>query len=52
MRLLEHAPWQWLCALAITALFLLGIYQLSTETRHFTHRTFIAPIEQAMRSIR
>jgi hypothetical protein len=51
MRLLLFLPWRWLCALAITALFLLGIYQLSAETRYYSHRTFIAPIEQAFRSI-
>jgi hypothetical protein len=51
MRLLSFLPWQWLCALAVTALFLLGMYQLSGETRYYTHRTFISPIEQAIRSI-
>ena len=51
MQLLSYTPWRWVCALAVTALFLLGVYQLSNDTRHYTHRTLIAPIEQAIRSI-
>ena len=51
MQPLLYLPWRWLCALAITALFLLGMYRLSTETRHYAHRMFIWPIEQAIGSI-
>jgi hypothetical protein len=51
MRLLSFLPWQWLCALAVTATFLLGIYQLSTETRYYTHRMFMSPIQSAFRSL-
>jgi hypothetical protein len=49
MRLLMCLPWRWLCALAITALFLLAAYDLSEEARYYAAKLFIWPIERAMR---
>ena len=51
MQTLSYLPWRWLCALTITVTFLLGIYQLSAETRHYAHRMFISPIEEAIHSL-
>jgi hypothetical protein len=48
MRLLMCLPWRWLCALAITVLFLLAVYDLSEDARYYAARIFIWPIERAI----
>ncbi len=50
MGLLMVRRWRWLWAVTITAIFVVVACHLSEQARHCVDRTFIWPIERAIRS--